>query len=293
VGVLDRDESMAAWLEKPDGSRVPLSGSLSIGRHAACQVVIADDRVSRHHALIHAQSKGELLLVDLGSRNGTYLNDRRVQHPIRLRNGDRLLIGGALFIYRQSGGAGRGGTTIRSTRSTTPDNLRSAECWLLVADVVGSTQLLRTTPPDDMAMLMGQWFLQSKQLVEAAGGTMNKYLGDGFLAFWPVETVSLEGISKGVDALRKLQEAAQPPFRFVLHRGMVSLGGAASLGEEALTGLELPFVFRMEELASALGEASLVSAAASLSLKEGFPLGTAGEHTLHGFDGKFQFFRFC
>jgi len=42
-----------------------------------------------------------------------------------------------------------------------------------------------------------------------------------------------------------MQQAEPLTFRFVLHRGKVYLGGAASLGEESLSGPEVNFVFRM------------------------------------------------
>ncbi len=50
--------------------------------------------VSRHHARIVADAGG-YFLEDLGSANGTFLNDRRLPHgvPTRMRNGDRVRIG--------------------------------------------------------------------------------------------------------------------------------------------------------------------------------------------------------
>jgi adenylate cyclase len=277
------------WLESADGKWEPVSGNLSIGRGAGNPLVLADDRVSRRHALIHAQGEGEFWLVDLGSRNGTYLNDRRVQQPVRLRDGDRLRVGGSVFMFRQPNFASRGFTTAGSTNQTLAD-VRSAECWLLVADIVGATQLACKAAPDEVAMLMGQWFLQCKQKVEAAGGTMNKYLGDGFLVFWHADAVSAEAIARCIEALRTLQQTGQPPFRFVLHLGKVALGGAASLGEESLSGPEVNFVFRMEKLAGAMGAAALSSEAAQVGLRDRIPAIPAGRHLLAGFEGDFRFY---
>jgi len=279
---------MRVWLEKADGERVPVAGRLVLGRSAGNELVLEDDRVSRRHALVHAQGENEFWLVDHGSRNGTYLNDRRVQQPVRLRDGDRLRVGGSVFTFHQPGSAPRDITTLGSTEQTLAD-VRSADCWLLVADVVGSTQLVRQAAPDEVAMLMGQWFLQCKQLVEAAGGTMNKYLGDGFLAFWQADAISAEAIVKCVEALRKMQQAEPLTFRFVLHRGKVYLGGAASLGEESLSGPEVNFVFRMEKLAGALGTTALFSEAAQVGLRDRIPAIPAGRHPLPSFEGDFLF----
>ncbi len=57
--------------------------------------------MSRRHALIHLQNIGELWLIDFGSSNGTFLNKRRIHHPIRLRDGDQITIGDLVFKVRE------------------------------------------------------------------------------------------------------------------------------------------------------------------------------------------------
>src|SRR5258708_31608564 len=111
------------WLEKPDGARVSVLGSLSIGRTPKNQVVLEDERVSRRHAIIHAQGEGEFWLVDLGSRNGIYLGERRVQQPVRLSDGDRIRIASFLLVFRQPkvGFADEGST--RMAHAVPPDEL--------------------------------------------------------------------------------------------------------------------------------------------------------------------------
>src|ERR1043165_8274367 len=129
-----------AWLEGAGGNRVLLNGSCLLGRSEANQVAIPDERVSRRHALIQVQGENEFWLVDFGSRNGTYLNDQRIPRPTRLRDGDRIKVGHAEFAFHQ----------LRSTRQDssmtvladrTVNDIRSAKCWLLVADIIGSTKL--------------------------------------------------------------------------------------------------------------------------------------------------------
>jgi len=63
--------------------------------------VLESPKVSRRHALIHLQNIGELWLIDFGSSNGTFLNKRRIHHPIRLRDGNHITIGDQLFTFRQ------------------------------------------------------------------------------------------------------------------------------------------------------------------------------------------------
>ena len=89
-----------AWLEAANGGRHPIKGSCSIGRARANTVVLESPKVSRRHALIHLQNIGELWLIDFGSSNGTFLNKRRIHHPIRLSDGDQITIGDQVFKVR-------------------------------------------------------------------------------------------------------------------------------------------------------------------------------------------------
>jgi pSer/pThr/pTyr-binding forkhead associated (FHA) protein len=63
-----------------------------IGRSSSCQLVLADDTVSRRHAELRIQD-GRWLLRDLGSSNGTWVNGRRVVEA-EVRPGDTVHLGG-------------------------------------------------------------------------------------------------------------------------------------------------------------------------------------------------------
>lgn len=67
-------------------------GPLNIGRGDSCQIKLSDTYVSAAHARIY-RSDGSWYIEDLGSTNGTYLNQRRVTTPSELRAGDRVRIG--------------------------------------------------------------------------------------------------------------------------------------------------------------------------------------------------------
>jgi DNA-binding winged helix-turn-helix (wHTH) protein len=74
------------------GGRLPLTrGEHLIGRSPTCAFPIDDTTVSRRHARIVVGD--DVTLVDLGSRNGTYLRGARVVVPSTLRDGDRVVIG--------------------------------------------------------------------------------------------------------------------------------------------------------------------------------------------------------
>lgn len=65
---------------------------LTVGRSSRCDVQLVDATVSKSHAEI-ARDGGRLLLRDLGSRNGTRLNNSPVSGPVEIKAGDRIEFG--------------------------------------------------------------------------------------------------------------------------------------------------------------------------------------------------------
>src|SRR5437868_14410666 len=229
---VNASQEEGAWLEAADGKRHPIQGSCSLGRTAANTIVLESPKVSRRHALIHLQNIGELWLIDFGSSNGTFLNKRRIHHPIRLRDGNHIAIGDQLFTFRQP-------ETISEKHKTeimqrTLREIESVPCWLLVADIRGFTPLSRQMQSEDLDVLVGAWIFSCKEIIENQHGMINKYLGDGFLAYWPRAAASPEGIAAVISGLKELQRKEWPAFRLVVHFGPVAIGGVASMGEESL-----------------------------------------------------------
>ncbi len=71
------------------------AGCLLLGRSSACQLVFADDTVSRRHAELRLQD-GRWMLRDLGSSNGTWVNGRRVMEA-EVAPGDEIGLGHCRF----------------------------------------------------------------------------------------------------------------------------------------------------------------------------------------------------
>jgi class 3 adenylate cyclase len=143
---------------------------------------------------------------------------------------------------------------------------------------------------DKLAQLVGSWVASCKAIVEEHNGEIDKYLGDGFLAYWHDDEKGAENVAAGLLKLKEMQKV-EPRFRLVLHYGLVSSGGLRSMGEESLIGKEVIFVFRMEKLAGALNIHLMASAAAQAKLGDAMPGHAAGSHELKGFDGNFEFFK--
>ena len=82
------------------GRSFDLNGELTVGRAAGCQVALEDNYVSQLHARVFARD-GTVWVEDLGSTNGTYLNDQRVSAPLAVRRGDQLKVGSTVMELKR------------------------------------------------------------------------------------------------------------------------------------------------------------------------------------------------
>lgn len=81
----------------PRPSRFPLApGKFIVGRSSGCDLVLPHESVSRRHAEIQVSADG-VAVVDLGSRNGTYIDDERVS-TADLSVGQKVQFGGITFM---------------------------------------------------------------------------------------------------------------------------------------------------------------------------------------------------
>lgn len=71
-----------------------------LGRSTDCDLRLVDNGVSRHHAEIRMEEGDEFFLVDLGSTNGSYVNDRQVRRAA-LVDGARLALGDTRMTFRR------------------------------------------------------------------------------------------------------------------------------------------------------------------------------------------------
>ena len=73
-------------------------GQNLIGRLADCPIPIGHATTSGRHAVIHAQG-GEFFLEDIGSRNGTFVNQQRIEGRVKLSHNDAIRYGDAPFGF--------------------------------------------------------------------------------------------------------------------------------------------------------------------------------------------------
>jgi len=80
-------------------------GETLIGRSPDCLITLDDPLVSRRHGRLLIRGE-EAIFEDLGSRNGSRVNGRRVHEPVHLKEGDRLRIGALELVSDKRSKAG-------------------------------------------------------------------------------------------------------------------------------------------------------------------------------------------
>ena len=132
----------------PDGRtrEYELGPTNSIGRHPNQTIQILDRLVSKEHIVIRERPDG-WQLDDLGSLNGTYLNDERVTGKLPLHHKDRLTLGSTTLIFSDEVEAGTG-----SHKVTIGDGVETSICnavaqhtadEFLPVDMITDTEALR------------------------------------------------------------------------------------------------------------------------------------------------------
>lgn len=282
-----------AYLEHANRKRTRLDRPISLGRSSSCDIPLRDTESSRRHALINPQAGGESWVVDLGSTNGTYVNGRRLLRPTRLVDGDKLAIGKCEFTYHgPAASAAPAPSSPGDTQMRTQPVIRVERAWLVLADIEGFTQFSQQNPPEEVSRRVGTWVAACSAVCAAQQADIQIFLGDGFLAYFPLKSILPTRFFAVVSGLRKLQrDPAHLPFRLVIHHTDISLGGATAGGIESVLGPGVNLLFRLEKIAGAARAHCAATAEALAAWPEPKPAhASLGRHALKGFEGDHELF---
>jgi len=223
---MSNEQTPLAWLERPDGDWVQPEGDCPIGRMPDNKVVLLDDKVSRYHALIQHREHDEYWLIDLGSSNGTYHNQRRIRAPMLLRDRDQVQVGEHGLVFHQVVAVAEEG----KLESTLLD-VKSVHTWLLIADIEGSSRLQQTLPVAEARKTIHAWMSWTRSIVEKNRGVVNQFLGDGVFAYW------LGQGSVHAEVARALADLA------AARRSSVITGGTVPVGRYVVPGFTAESLF--------------------------------------------------
>lgn len=168
----------------------------TIGRGDDNSIPLPDRWMSRNHAMIQAMAPNEFYLIDLGSRNGTFLNSRRVNVPVSLRHGDHITFGQTeleFFAQAPASQCREDSATLSLSPDQAPDKPEGSATVLLyvrrllsvlVVDIRSFTVLARQLDEALLSEVMGTWFHQAGNIIRQYGSWVDKYIGDAVMAVW-------------------------------------------------------------------------------------------------------------
>ena len=176
--------------EDGDGREIPLnSGNVwKIGRTEQSAVVLPDDMVSRNHAMIQQLEGGGYYLIDMGSRNGSFVNGHRITAPVALRDGDHLSFGEARLCFHnpQVAAANAAASALPAARACgkTEALFKRVNVSVLVVDIRGFTVLTQKIDAGLLSRLVSMWFAEADRILHDHGGMAPKHIGDAVMAVW-------------------------------------------------------------------------------------------------------------
>ncbi len=239
-------------------------GVCRIGRSQHSTIVLMDAAASRDHAMVRRDAAGACTLNDLGSRNGTSVNNRPVTAtPVRLHHGDIIRIGAQELRFEdlEELAAPAAEAPESGGEQATQFFLANSLITVLVLDIRGYTPLSRALGEERTSALMSEIFQRAGELLYRSKSWSQKYIGDAVMGVWvhsgPQVTVpELTGVLdvyldmyKFFQDLEARTELPQPlSFGAGINTGYASIGnmGSATVSDFTAMGDTVNKAFRLE-----------------------------------------------
>jgi adenylate cyclase len=237
--------------------------------------------VSRLHALVQLREGGAISLVDLGSRNGSFVNKRRVSVPVVLNDRDSLVFGDQEFLFRNPQMPDPGSALLESTRNLPTTSLHTHTLTtIVVVDIRDFTPLARTISEGLLSQAIGTWFLRVGQIAQQQGSWAQKYIGDAMMAVWvhTSEQALRHDLACAMRAVSQIADATADIHLTLPLPAPLRIGAGVNTGPAIVGGVEYTALgdtvnaaFRLEAATKQLGLAVAV-----------------GERTFGGLDAAMQ-----
>lgn len=241
----------------------------TIGRGSNNVIVLPDQWLSRNHAMLQSMSSGELVLIDLGSHNGSFVNGRRVSVPVALQHGDQLTFGQTNIDFYNPNAASLPTAAHASSEAPVTALLHVRRLLsVLVVDIRNFTGLTHQLDERLLSEVVGTWFRRAGDIIRSNGSWVDKYIGDAVMAVWIHDTkeVSYEEFQQPFQALHQLNEMTQNlhsiyPLPFALRigagvntgYGMVGNTGSGDRPDYTALGDTVNAAFRLETSTKQIG----------------------------------------
>ena len=241
----------------------------TVGRSQDNDLIVKDHCISRNHAILQATETGDFLLIDLGSRNGTFVNGRRVGIPVTLRDEDEVIFGKTIVEFYRPSPKQLEHRVIDKERDTQTSVLHERRLTsVMVVDMRNFTVLTRQLDEEILSSLIGNWFREAGNIIRDAGSWVDKYIGDAVMAIWfhgqkEVDQKEIVQIFRAVSQLNQMTQelSREYPLPFGLKIGagvntgyaMVGNTGSGEHPDYTAIGDTVNAAFRLESSTKEIG----------------------------------------
>lgn len=246
--------------------------------------------------MLQVTETGEFYLIDLGSRNGSFINGRRVSIPVTLRNADRITFGQTELEFHTPAHRVALDASNPDEGDTSTLHVRRLMS-VMVVDIRNFTVLTRQLDENILSTVIGTWFAEVGKIIKEHGSWVDKYIGDAVMAIWfhrhqGVTNEEMLHILEAVSALHratdKLSSRYDLPFPLRIGTGlntgyaMVGNTGSGDRPDYTAIGDTVNAAFRLESSTKQLGlDISLGESTYSYILNLGKPNQGFEQHIVH------------
>ncbi|MBN9691909.1 MAG: adenylate/guanylate cyclase domain-containing protein [Verrucomicrobia bacterium] len=168
---------------------------------------------------------------------------------------------------------------------------RRTKAVVLFGDLRNFTSFCASREAEEVVAMLNQYFEVACRVIEAEGGIVNKFIGDGFLAFFGVMSSPADAEASAVRAALRLNREVTPVLKsfglragFAISSGLVVAGeiGSVERCEFSLIGEAVNRAARLEGLNSGLGSTCLITEEIAASLGPEIPIREQGARQIKG-----------
>ena len=212
-------------------------------------------------------------IYDLDSANGTQVNERDVDQPVLLQDGDLITLADISFQFHIPADAEFSLPVPVSAPTATVVGVKMTPIIVLVSDIVNFSGISEKVSEEQLASILNVWYEECRRLMDESKGQIDKFMGDGMFGYWRQTTPEAR-----VQALRVARQLARGPQNLPdgvaklmrkkgvsircgvgLHIGTAAVGSVARGAKTAL-GEVVNIAFRIESMTRDLGYSILASA---------------------------------
>ena len=276
----------------------PLAGRTTyrLGRGEGSDILLPYPWVSRQHAMVQVEANASHNIVDLGSANGTFVNNRRVYTPTRLSSNDRVRIGRSELIFLQENLLPADtGDESDATGDETVAFLQKNRMTILVCDIRGFTSLAEEIGAGRISAFLALWTREVAAVIRKNGGQVDKFIGDAVLAVWPggadftavaMALLSALEVSMVTARLGRSMEGGARELKIgaAVNTGEAVMGniGVDGQRDSTIVGDAVNVAFRLQDMTSRQKTDLLLGHDSFLQLPEAGACFTPGEFTVKG-----------